>query len=111
MRGIRVTMCHRPKGWEEDPEEWVGKKVKLYTVCLFLRQERIVPMIYHEFVEVPHEWLRLYVQVADHLIPAPEANHIDDVTFNAGTEECHVTCGREGTSGYILGFESQVWAA
>ena len=49
------------------------------------------------------------MQVAEHLIAAPAANQFYDVTVNTGTEERHGTCGMKVMSGYILGFESQVW--
>ena len=63
----------------------------------------------HEFVEVTHECLRLYIQLAEHIISTPTADQIDDIYGNSGTEECHGTCGVEETSWDILGFESQVW--
>ena len=50
----------------------------------------------------------MYIQVANHLIAAPATDQLDEVAFNADTEEHHGTCGAEVTSGDLLGFKSQV---
>ena len=44
-----------------------------------MRQEVIVPMHYHELGEVPPEWIRLYMQVAEHKIATPSTDQLDDI--------------------------------
>ena len=48
-------------------------------------QERIAPMRDHELGEVTHYRLHLNVQVAYHLITAPNSDQLDDLDINAGT--------------------------
>ena len=86
-------MRHGQKGREKDPSEKVGKKGKIETGCLLLRQEVIVPMCNHKFGEVPHECLHLYMQVSENLVSASSADQLDDVVVNASTEERHGPCG------------------
>ena len=33
----------------------------------------------HETQEIPNEWLYLHMEVPEHLVVSPVANHIDDV--------------------------------
>ena len=47
-----------------------------------LFQEVIVSMCEHDLGEVPHDWLRLNVQVAWNIIAVPAANQFDDVAVN-----------------------------
>ena len=68
-------MIQGPKGQEEEPAEWVGKKIIfLETGCLLLGQEGIISMCEHEFGEIPHDQLRLNMLVAYHIIAVPEAD-------------------------------------
>ena len=68
-------------------------------------------MCENDLEEVPHDWFRLKMQLAQYLIAVPVYNKLDDVAFDASTQKHHVTCVMEGMSKDILGFKSQVWAA
>ena len=52
-------------------------------------------MCYHELIEVPREWICLYVQVAEHLVAAPSVDQLDYVAVNTGTEDHNGPCGAE----------------
>ena len=65
----------------------------------------------HELGEVTHEWFCFYMQVAEHLIYATAADHLDDIAVNDRTYDSHGTCGTEQMIGDIFGFKCQVWAA
>ena len=45
------------------------------------------------------------MQVAEHLIDATAAGHLDDVAVNASTYDSHGTCGTERTIGDVFGFK------
>ena len=49
------------------------------------------------------------MQVAEHLISAPEDDQLDDVAVDTIKEEHHGACDAEGPIGEILGFKYQVW--
>ena len=57
----------------------------------------------HEFGEVTHDRFSLNVQVAYHIIAAPEADYLDDVVIDSGTEERHSTCVVDGKGLDVLG--------
>ena len=48
---------------------------------LLVWQKVIVAMHEHEPREIPHEWLCLYMEIPEHLVVVPAANHTDDVVI------------------------------
>ena len=51
------------------------------------------------------------LQVSEYLVAAVSSDYINYVTIYASIEDQHVACGTKGSSGDILGFKAQVWAA
>ena len=45
-----------------------------------MRQKGIVAMNEHELQEIPREWICLDIELPEHLVDVPVANHIDDVS-------------------------------
>ena len=43
-----------------------------------VRQKVIVFMLEHNLREISHEWLCLHMEVPEHLVAIPAANHLDD---------------------------------
>ena len=43
----------------------------------------------HEFGVVPHDWLRLHMEIPQNFVTPPTSNYTDDISIHSGTEECH----------------------
>ena len=56
----------------------------------------------HEFGVVPHDCLRLHVEIPQHFVTPPASNEADDVSVHARTEQCW------DNAMYIVGIETQI---
>ena len=50
----------------------------------------------HEFGIVPHDWLRLHMEILQHFVTPPASNEADYISTHSGTEECHGACRLKG---------------
>ena len=62
----------------------------------------------HEFVVVPHDWLSLNMEIPQNFITSATSNETDDVSINAGAEECHGACRPKGPHRDIFMCEAQM---
>ena len=62
----------------------------------------------HEFGLVPHDWISFHVKIPQHFVTPPASNEADDVSFHAGTEECHGTWCPKGQGRDIFIREAQM---
>ena len=46
-------------------------------------------MAYHEFGQIPHDWISSHMEIPQHFIAPLASNKADYVIVDAGTEECH----------------------
>ena len=62
----------------------------------------------HEFGEIPHDWLRLHMDIPQHFVTPPASNEAYYFTFDTGTEDCHGACCPKGSCRDILMREPQM---
>jgi hypothetical protein len=57
---------------------------------------------------MPHDGLRLHVQVAEHFVGPPSANKADDVGIDLGTQQSHCPCSTQWTRTDVRGKETEL---
>ena len=66
-------------------------------------KQGVIAALKHSGRKIPHDWFRLNMEVAEHLVGLPAAEEPDAITIDISAEEGHSTGSAKETCGYVAG--------